>query len=288
MKRTLLAICSDLHGGHRHGLLNPETVLHEYDENGAIVDDYHPTLNPVQVYLWRIYQSQIAAIGASAGSDDVIVMVNGDVTAGIKHKSLLVSDRLSDQVTIARYNMEPWYALPHVRAVRFTKGTGAHVFEEGSSELLVAEMERGYHPEISTQVHDHSLITIDGLVADISHHGPPPGSRNWLVGNEARYYLRSLMMDELSAGRTPPRIVYRGHYHRYIQETLTIEWGGNFHTSTLVITPSFTFPDGYTRKVVRSPARVTHGMVITEIIDGELLRVIPLIKTLDIRTKETL
>jgi hypothetical protein len=288
MKRTLLVICSDLHGGHRHGLCSPETVLHEYDEHGAIVEDYHPTLNPVQAYLWRMYLSQIAAVGLSAKDDDVIVCMNGDMTAGNKHKSLLMSDRLADQIIIARYNMEPWYNLPHLRAVRFTKGTGAHVFEEGSSEILVAELARGYHPTVSTQVSDHSLLTIDGLTADISHHGPPPGSRNWLAGNEMRYYLRSLMLDEFAAGRIPPRLVYRAHYHRYVQESLTIEWGGKFHTSTIILTPSFTFPDGYTRKVVRSPARVTHGMTVTEIVDGELLRILPLIRTLDIRTKEVL
>jgi hypothetical protein len=53
MQRTILAVCSDLHGGHRHGLLNPDTVLHEYDEEGEVVDDYHPALNPVQKYLWK-------------------------------------------------------------------------------------------------------------------------------------------------------------------------------------------------------------------------------------------
>jgi hypothetical protein len=96
MQRTILAVCSDLHGGHRHGLLNPETVLHEYDEEGNVVDDYNPPLTPVQKYLWKTYTAQIEEIGELAGKSRVIVALNGDMTAGDKHKDLLVSDRLGD------------------------------------------------------------------------------------------------------------------------------------------------------------------------------------------------
>lgn len=288
MSRTILAVCSDLHGGHRHGLLNPETVLHEYDEDGNIVEDYHPPLNPVQKYLWKQYTGWIGEIGELAGKSRVIVSLNGDMTAGDKHKDMLVSDRLSDQMTIARWNVQPWFGLKTMKTLRITKGTGAHTFGEGSSELIMGELVSAHHPKVDVRVLDHGLPDIDGMTLDISHHGPPPGSRNWLTGNEARYYLRSLMMDELSAGNVPPRLVFRGHYHRYIQETITLEWGGKFNTSTIIITPSFTFPNGYTRQAVRSPARVTHGMVVCEIVDGKLLEVKPLMKTLDIRTKEVL
>lgn len=288
MNRSILVVCSDLHGGHRHGLLNPETILHEYDEDGNVVDDYHPPLTPVQKYLWKTYLSQIEEIGELAGKSRVILSLNGDMTAGDKHKDLLVSDRMGDQIIIARYNMEPWFKLKTLQAVRVVKGTGAHNFGEGSSELIMAELSRAFHPKVNIRVSDHALPDIDGMTVDISHHGPPPGSRNWLTGNEVRYYLRSLMMDEFQAGNIPPRLLFRGHYHQYVQETLTIEWGGRYHTSTLVITPSFTFPNGYTRQRVKSPPRVTHGMVVTEIVDGEPLRIIPLKKTLDIRTKEIL
>lgn len=288
MKRTILAVCSDLHGGHRHGLLNPETVLHEYDENGNVVDDYNPPLTPVQKYLWKQYTLWVNEIGELAGRSRLIVSLNGDMTAGDKHKDLLVSDRMSDQVIIARYNLEPWFGLKTMGTMRIVKGTGAHNFGEGSSELIMTELARAFHPKVDVSASDHALPAIDGMEVDISHHGPPPGSRNWLEGNEARYYLRSLMMDEFSAGRVPPRLIFRGHYHRYIQETLTIQFGGKFHTSTLIITPSFTFPNGYTRQVARSPSRVTHGMVVAEIVDGKLLGVVPMLNTLDIRTKEIL
>jgi hypothetical protein len=287
MKRTILAIVSDLHGGHRHGLLNPDTELEEYDPINHVTQIYHPQLNPVQDYLWKIYTAQIKWIGELTKGDDLVVCFNGDMTAGNKHIDLLASDKLSDQMIIAHYNSEPWYQLPDLRAVRYVKGTGAHEFGEGSSVSVLGKLSQGIHPDIDCAVSDHSLITINGMEVDISHHGPPPGSRKWLEGNEVRYYLRDLMLRDLIEGKIPPRMVFRGHYHQYVQESLTIS-NGTFHTSTLVLTPSFTFPNGYARKVVRSPSRITHGMVVVEIVDGQPLKIHPLLKTIDIRTKEIL
>jgi len=287
MKRTILAIVSDLHGGHRHGLLNPDTELEEYDPINHVAQVYHPQLNPVQDYLWKIYTAQIKWIGELTKGDDLVVCFNGDMTAGNKHIDLLASDKLSDQMIIAHYNSEPWYKLPDLRAVRYIKGTGAHEFGEGSSTSVLGKLSQGIHPDIDCAVSDHSLITINGMEVDISHHGPPPGSRKWLEGNEVRYYLRDLMLRDLIEGKVPPRMVFRGHYHQYVQESLTIS-NGTFHTSTLVLTPSFTFPNGYARKVVRSPSRITHGMVVVEIVDGQPLRIHPLLKTIDIRTREVL
>jgi hypothetical protein len=287
MKRKILAIVSDLHGGHRHGLLNPDTELEEYDPINHVNRVYHPQLNPVQDYLWKIYTAQIKWVGELTKGDDLVVCFNGDMTAGNKHIDLLASDKLSDQMIIAHYNSEPWYKLPDLRAVRYVKGTGAHEFGEGSSVSVLGKLSQGIHPDIDCAVSDHSLITINGMDVDISHHGPPPGSRKWLEGNEVRYYLRDLMMRDLMEGKIPPRMVFRGHYHQYVQESLTIS-NGTFHTSTLILTPSFTFPNGYARKVVRSPSRITHGMVVVEIVDGQPLKIHPLLKTIDIRTKEIL
>ena len=288
MKRSIIVDCSDLHGGHRYGLLNPETALDEIDQNGNPIDKtYDPQLTKIQEYLWEIYTVQIKYVNEYAAGDEVIVIMNGDMTAGDKHKQLLVSDRMADQIVIGAWNMRPWYEIKP-RAVRFVKGTGAHVFGYGSSEILIVEILKPTYPEISTKICDHALLTVCGIDIDISHHGPPPGSREWLKGNEARYYLRSLMMQEITAGKKPPRLVLRGHYHEEIEETLIIKSNGNRYKSTLVLTPSFTFIDEYARKAARSPSRITHGMVMIEIVDGEILRTVPLTRTIDIRTKETL
>jgi hypothetical protein len=287
MNRAIIVVCADLHGGHKHGLLNPDTVLEETDENGNLIKEYHPQLTRIQKYLWGEYKKGVANVKELTGEDPLYVIINGDVTAGNKYAQLLVSDRIADQFIIAAYNCRPWYDL-HPQAVRFLKGTGAHVFEQGTAEIVVSTMLASEYPEVSTRVLDHGLFTIAGLEVDISHHGPPPGSRKWLTGNEARYYLRSAMLDEITAGKVPPRIYLRGHYHESVEETLIVRGNGNRYKSTLVITPSFAFIDNHTLQTVRSPSRITHGMTVLEVVDGELLRVIPLEKTLDIRTHEKL
>ena len=284
--RTILAVCSDLHGGHRHGLLNPDTVLDETDEIGEIIGNYHPPMTPIQEYLWGEYTSDIAKIKEIAGNDPLYVVANGDLTAGNKYPQLLVSDRIADQFIIAAYNFRPWYEL-HPRAVRIIKGTGAHVFNQGTSEIVVSTILKAEYPNISTKVMDHGLFSISGVDVDISHHGPFPGSRVWLKGNVARYYLQDAMMQEIVAGKCPPRLYFRGHYHESIEETLIIKGNGNRHKSTLIITPSFAFIDSHARQTVKSPARITHGMTVVEIVDSELLRVIPLERTIDIRSHES-
>jgi hypothetical protein len=274
-----------MHGGHRHGLLNPETELEETDEEGNLIRDYHPQMTRIQTYLWEQYTKWISDVKEIAGSDPIYIVVNGDITCGNKYPQLLVSDRIADQFIIATANMVPLYLLRPI-AVRIIKGTGAHVFNQGTSEIVVSTLLKAKYPEISTEVKDHGLFVVAGLEADISHHGPPPGSRKWLEGNEARYYLRSAMLDEITAGKVPPRLYYRAHYHQEVEETLIVKGNGSRYKSTLIITPSMAFIDNHARQSVRSPSRICHGISVAEIVDGELLRNIPLSRTIDIRSRE--
>lgn len=285
MPRAIIVVCSDPHGGHRYGLLNPETILEEKDENGKDVE------KPVQLttfenHLWySIYAPQFANVARFANGDDVVVIFNGDLTQGIKHPSELVSNRMADQIKIGWMNLAPWYAL-HPRAVRIVTGTQAHNFNFGSSEILITEYLRARFPDVSTGISDHYLLNFAGAGVDVSHHGPPPGCRTWLKGNVARYYLQDRMLQEITAGKKPPILFIRSHYHELIKETYNIRSNGNYFESTILITPSLTFLDDHARQVTRSPSRVTVGMVIAEIMDGKLKEVIPIEKTFDIRTYE--
>lgn len=287
MKRTLLVTFSDPHGGHKYGLLNPDTVLYEHDADGNELEDYHPELNKIQQYIWSIYQSQIKYIGEFAKGDDIVIAVDGDMTAGNKHPARLVSQRDADQIEIGISNMRPWYAI-NPKAVKIIKGTGAHTFGYGSSEIVITKSLKTEFPNVPIKFCDHALTTINGMAVDISHHGPTPGTRNWLKGNEARYYLRSCMQDEINAGHIPPRLYIRAHYHEDVEETLIIKANGKRYKSTLVILPSLCYIDDYADQHVKSPSRIVHGMYVSEIIDGDLFRVIPLTKSIDIRTKDEL
>jgi len=280
---------SDIHAGHKYGLMNPETVLDHTDEEGNWLDDYNPPMTKIQDYLWECYDGWIEQTRLLADKRRVVLLINGDMTTGDKHDDELVSNRMADQIIIAKYCIEPWTGLAGLSDMRFIKGTGAHTFGFGSSEILMAEFMKAGYPHITSRVADHELITMeDGMTIDVSHHGPPPGSRKWLDGNEARYYLRSLMLTELQDGKEPPKLVLRAHYHTYIREQVNMEWCGKQFTSTIVLSPSMTFINNYARKQQRSPSRITHGIIVFEIHDGELLKVIPMKKTIDIRSKEIL
>jgi len=285
MKRIILVVASDLHGGHRYGLLSPDTVLDEINEDGEKIGDYHPELNRIQKYLWEMYLSQIKAIKEYAKEDDIVVVLNGDMTAGMKYPQMLVSDRLADQIIIGMYNALPWCEIKP-RALRLIKGTGAHTFNQGSSEILITKLLQASCPGVDIAVSDHSLINMAGIDVDVSHHGPFVGSRAWLKGNVARYYLQSAMIDEITAGRVPPKLYIRSHYHEEIEEVVTIKANGHRYKSTIVVTPSYTFIDDHARQSARSPSRITHGMIMAEIVEGEILRCVPMTKTIDIRTKE--
>jgi len=287
MKRVILAVASDKHGGHRLGLLNPETVLEDEDSKGNLVQ-WTPKLEPFQKYLWDLHLEHIEKTKELAGKDEIIVFDNGDLTAGNKYPHEQISTRIADQFDIAAYNLRPWLDLPNVKTVRITKGTGAHTFSEGSSEIIVQRMLKERYPKKDIRTIYHGLAKINGVRIDYTHHGPGTGSRNWLKGNNARYYMRSIIEDELDFGNTPPDLIIRGHYHEYIEEYLVKMFRGKRYKVQLNIIPSYCGIDSYARQITRSTYILQHGMVCYEVVDGKILDSYPLMNTIDIRTKEVL
>jgi hypothetical protein len=285
--RRLVAVLSDTHGGHTLGLLNPETVLPEEDENGD-VRWVSPRLSLYQEFLWTTYTANLQALVELARGDEVVAVHNGDLTQGQKYPQHWVSTRMADQILIAIANMQPLVSLSLVKTVRFAKGTGSHVFDEGSSTILVAMQLQNQFQEKDIEAVYHGLIDVDGVTFDYAHHGPSGGIREWTKGNQVRYYLRSQMMGEMMDGRRPPRVYLRSHYHTFVQETVREEFCGDPVVSDLVVTPSYCGLGDHGIRATRSIYRVKHGMVVFEIIDGRLVQTHPLIATLDLRTKERL
>ena len=287
MKRVILAVASDKHGGHRLGLLNPETVLEYEDRKGNILE-YSPDLLDFQEYLWELHETHIKEVQKLAGKDEIVVIDNGDTTAGNKYPHEQVSTRISDQFKIAAWNLRPWLELKNVKTVRITKGTGAHTFGEGTSEIVLQQFLKGWHPKKDIRTVYHGFARIAGVTVDYAHHGPSTGSRNWLRGNEARYYMKSLIADELDLGNTPPDLILRGHYHSYVEEYVIKMFQGHRYKTQLTVLPSYCGIDDYARQATKSKYILQHGMVAYELIDGKILDTYPLLTTLDVRTKETL
>ena len=282
-RRVVVALLSDCHCGHQLGLMAPDTQLIDDDGNTWV-----PQLTKTQHYLHDLYISHINSVVALADDDEILVIHNGDATQGNRYPSRWVSERESDQVKIAAGALKPWLDLPNVKTMRIMVGTGAHNYGRGSAEVLLAELLQVMDKDTSIKALYHGLFTIAGVTFDIAHHGPYPGSRVWLMGNSPRYYLRSLMEEELLNGHTPPRIVARGHHHVWRRETVRIELDDRTVESDIINTPSYTGLTDYAHQAARSPAWVTNGMAAIECVGGQVVGIHRLTATLDVRTREEL
>lgn len=281
--RKIVAHVTDKHGGHKLGLMNPDTLLFAQDELGNPVP-WRPQPTPVQSYLWDIYETHVLKTLDLAGGCQVIFLDGGDQVQGVKYPQELVSTAQADQIIIAACNMAPWLAFENVNPVRLISGTEAHEMGEASATHLITAQLAAKYPERDIQATHHGLYNVDGVEIDCSHHGPPPGRRVWLSGNEARYYLRDLMMRNILAGKRPPDVVLRGHYHAPVLETVRV----GEYTSHLVVSPSYCWLGAHGRQATRSAPEIANGMTALEIEGGRLVDIHQFVETRDLRTKESL
>lgn len=279
---------SDTHGGNRFGLLNPDTVLVDEDPLSGTIKKMPVQLNASQEFIWGAFNSHREQVQDEAGEDEIILIHNGDATQGNKHPELLVSNRASDQILIARDNLKPWIGMPNVKSVRIVIGTEAHNMGKGMSEYLLAEILAQQYPDKNIKAVYHDLIDIDGCLVDASHHGPNQSIRYWLSGNLARYYLQDLMIRALMAGNKPPDLVLRGHFHTWINEVVTVVFQNREYTSRIVVTPSYCMIGDYVRQALKSLAGIQIGGAAFEIVGGVVRNVYRLVETLDVRTREQL
>lgn len=257
------------------------------DEMG---DQYQmtPELTATQKYLWQLREENIAALVDKAKGERIDYLHAGDQTQGNKYATQLVSTALIAQFEIAFANAQPVLDIDNLATARFVHGTASHEFMEGSTGGLLQKMYTLAYPEKNIKHTWHSLLDFDGFTIDLAHHGPFPGSRKWLEGNIARYYLRDKMYDDLLAGKEPPMLFIRGHYHAKVWETLRMTTNGGWHTSHLIVVPSMCGMGVYARQATRSGHRISNGMVIIEHDQGRIIDIDWKVKTLDIRTKEVL
>jgi hypothetical protein len=278
---------SDSHANFKLGLLNPNTVLYDEDEEGEPIP-YSPNLTSTQEYLWKLFLDGLNKTVELADGDDIIVVHNGDITHGSKHKDSLVSTRDLDELLIASSNMDPVMRMPGLKAMRFTFGTRAHVGLSGGTEQIVARDLKSRYPNINVRCYYSARITIDGATIDVSHHGPNDSIRSWLSGNLARYHLRDMIWTDLKNGVNPPSLVVRSHFHKKINEIMITDWLGKTYETRIVVTPALCMMNDYARKITRSAPYITNGMVAFEIVDGHVLPPVWFTETHDMRTKEVI
>jgi hypothetical protein len=277
---------ADIHSGHKLALLNPKTELREETEDGDIIY-YNPRLTHTQEYLWELFVNGCTKTKEIANGKDIIVLYDGDLCWGKKYPEELVSTRVADQISMAVSVFSYLIDILQPKILRIVTSTNAHNFGEATADILVTDQLKSMYPNCNIEIVFHGLGTLGGIQVDYTHHGPPPGKRAWLKGNEAMIYLNNIMMGDIMAGKTPPRLFLRANYHEYVEVTKTIRVKSKVYRSTLIVLPSFMMLSDHARQVCKSPSEVVNGMVAFEIINGKLVGDFqPLIQTVDIRTKE--
>lgn len=270
-KRVVVAFLADIHANSRFGLLNPDTVL-ERDDRG-VVSTWKPQPTPDQIALWDWYMSDLEALRAFVGRDGLIVVVAGDITDGFKHPSDHVSARVDDQVLIAAKVLMPISQMfaRNLLGLYLVKGTEAHEMLAGALSVLTGEVLRRVS---SVEVYSHPKIVISGdrqqAIIDVAHHGPPPGKRVWLQGNEVRYYVRDIVTRHLVNGQQPPDAVVRAHQHVYTVNITEVQTVSKTYFTLGMILPPYSLITPYARQAASSPQESRVGLVALEVVDGEL------------------
>lgn len=282
--RKIAAFIADTHGGHKLGLLNPETELFEEDQSEGTCGWYYPTLTKTQTYLWDRYEAHRRALWEFAGTSQVNLFHDGDITHGDKYPHQLVSTRRGDQLLIGEENLAIW-CEEGVSSIRLAQGTNAHIFGEGTSTMLVTKALMHRYPHVDVNMTAHGRANFDGYRIDYAHHGPHPGTRVWLDGNQLRYYAKDIMLRSILHAEDPPDAIIRAHYHTFRHEVVEFTGHKTWRTHIWVL-PCYCGLSDHARQAVRSPTRVDVGMIALEIVDGELGRVKELRDTLKLVKEE--
>lgn len=296
--RKILVVTSDWHAGHQLGLMNPETVLYEDSVDNPEVDsqEIRHELTTYQAYLWHdVWLPGIKEVKRLADKCPVGLIVNGDITQGKRHPEQLVTTSMANQFLIAEANLKPWvHIVKELSIVRFAFGTASHIFEEGTSPVLVSRLFQQKYPKLDVGVVRHGLLHAAGITVDYAHHGPSQGIREWTKGNQLRYYLKSVMSGHLKNGHEPPDVVFRSHYHyphrEIVSEFLESDRPGRPRTveSRIYLTPSMTGMNDYAYQETRSNSKIYNGFMVLEIENGKIVddHLDEFVWMLDLRTEE--
>lgn len=280
-KRIIAAFFSDTHAWSKVGLRSPHTEIITFDEEGN--ETIEPvTLNPIQQYLWDVYDWAWDEVEKLAGKDEIVVFHNGDLTQGQRYTDQLVDMSPGNQKLCAVANMERPLSIKNVKRMFITLGTPSHIFNEGSAPILVTKMLREKYRKKRIDISGHFLVEMAGKVFDIAHHGVSPGSRKWLKGNVFRYYMRSAY---LSDPESAPDFFIRSHYHEFVDDILIDQFKGVRKQMHGIITPSFQHLTDYARQAVKSPGVVENGLVAVELFGDGNYKLHPFTQSKDARSK---
>jgi len=271
----IIAIETDTHAGHEHGLCYPEL-------EGPDGEKERVSLNPTQQKLWELRENNLVRLRKRVKRKKWMYIHVGDQTQGNKYWDSVAALTISRQNKIAYANM-----LPILRMkpdyIRIAKGTPSHEFGDGGSAEILHNYYRMKFPKLDIKTKWLGLINIDGYKIEYRHRGPGNGSRSWTKHNSCQNYVKSEWFDELKAGEIPINLYLRGHIHTRHFVTFRDWWRNKMYTSHLIISPGMCGVGVYEQSALQSLKRITVGMVVfdTEANDGEFWT-----ETFDLRDEE--
>lgn len=285
--RRIVAAVADTHGGHSLGLLNPDTVLIRQLDDFGDQEEWTPEPTTTQKRLWPLYLDFIDQTVQYADGCEIIVLHAGDPTWGVKHaRGIIAGVDEEDQRLIAFWNLKPLIAMPNVQKGRLYTSTPAHA--PGYADARVAAMLDADFPSREVRAVHHSRIHVGEALFDVAHHGPHPGSRDWLKGNVANIYLRDRMYRDRRMNVEPADVYLRAHRHCWVHETRNDIWWFKVSQHHLTVVPSMSGFTAFARYVTQSDPELINGFCLYEVTKGKLTDIQWLLDFTDLRLEEVL
>jgi hypothetical protein len=196
-KPSILVVCSDLHCGSTVGLMPP-------DSENLAGNTINFGKNHHQRWLWECWQNALSQVATIAGPDPYAVLVNGDATEGIHHRSPeVVASLIENHCAMAAEALKP---LTSKAAATFVvKGTECHTHDV---ESYLARL-IGARDEVAR---DKWLINIHGCAIDATHHIGAT-SRAYLEASALSITLGNARLNSVRAGHPVAQVYLRGHRH---------------------------------------------------------------------------
>jgi hypothetical protein len=258
MARILLVV-SDLHCGSEVGLMPPDTTVRTGNKI-SFGGNVH------QEWLWACWTDLQAQFARIRGKDKYALLLNGDLTEGIHHKSIeSLTQSIEDHANMA------------IEAVGGLAAKAQKTFVTLGTEVHTGLIEHYIAKKIGAEGKGAKakwLFRMAGCLVDATHHIGVT-SRAYLEATSLSITMGNARLNSMRCGQEPARIYLRGHRHT----------GGWFSDGQgmIGVTGGWQFLTRYGRKVVPDAIPRPSAMVLDwrRKRDGELPEVTEIVFTPD-------
>jgi hypothetical protein len=193
----LLVVVSDLHCGSTVGLMPPDSENMAGNTLG-FGSNHH------QRWLWECWQDAQKQVAKLAGNDSLALLINGDATEGIHHRSPeVVASLIENHCQMAATALKP---LAEKAAATFVvRGTECHTHDVESYLASLIGAQEG-------KARDKWLIQIHGTIIDATHHIGAT-SRAYLEASAMSIVLGNARLNSIRAGHPCAQVYLRAHRH---------------------------------------------------------------------------